>query len=74
MAYQHTTSKGKTLFLNSRVQVSKGGKETTHYYFSKVVKNGVDALPTGKVINESESGLVFLSNAPAPAEPAAATA
>ena len=63
MAYQHTTSKGVPLFLNSRVQESKGGKKTTHYYFSKVVKEGVEALPPGKIVKES-GGLVFLANAP----------
>ena len=69
MAYKHTTSKGVDLFLNSRIQKSAKGKETKHYFFSKVVKDGVDELPPGKIVKES-GGLVFLANAPKE-EPAA---
>jgi hypothetical protein len=53
---------GKTYFLHSRLQLLKGGREVTLYYFGGDAREGaIDALPVGYEVTENErTGLPML--------------
>lgn len=64
MAYSHTNSKGNTYFLHGKTTVSKSGSERTLYYFAKEAKENVlDAVPAGRVVAESKTGMLVLKKA-----------
>ena len=59
MAYSHTNSKGNTYFLHGRERKTKNGS-TTLYFFSKESEGGLDAVPAGRVVAETASGMLVL--------------
>ena len=64
MAYSHTNSKGNTYYLHGKTTTSKNGSERTLYYFAKEVKDGaLDAVPAGRVVAESKTGMLVLKKA-----------
>lgn len=64
MAYSHTNSKGKTYFLHHKETTLKNGRTTTLYFFAKEVKDGaLDAVPTGRVVSETKTGMLVLKKA-----------
>ena len=64
MAYSHTNSKGNTYYLHGKTTTSKNGSERTLYYFAKEVKDGaLDAVPAGRVVTESKTGMLVLKKA-----------
>lgn len=64
MAYTFTNSKGQTYILHGRKRVSKTGKTSTLYFFSKEMKEGaMDSVPPGYVVAEMATGLPVLKKA-----------
>lgn len=64
MAYTYTNSKGQTYILHARKRVSKTGKTSTLYFFSKEMKEGaVDSVPAGYMVAEMATGLPILKKA-----------
>ena len=59
MAYSHTNSKGNTYFLHGRDRKTKKGF-TTLYFFSKAKEGALDAVPEGRVVAETASGMLVL--------------
>lgn len=64
MAYEHTNSKGRTYYLNSKdVTLKSTGKVQTIYYFSKDSRSTACDMPDGKKVIENEkTGLPMLKN------------
>ena len=61
MAYTHTNSKGVTYILHGRQRVSKTGKTSMLYFFSKEQKEGaLDSVPAGYMVSETANGLPVL--------------
>ena len=61
MAYAHTNSKGVTYYLHARERVSKAGKVSKLFFFSKEVKDGaLDSVPAGYAVAETANGLPVL--------------
>lgn len=61
MAYAHTNSKGMTYYLHARERVSKTGKVSRLFFFSKEIKDGaLDSVPPGYVVGETANGLPVL--------------
>lgn len=64
MAYEFTNSKGTKYFLHMKARITKEGKSSPLYFFSKEVKKGaVDALPQGYTVAEMATGLPVLKKA-----------
>ena len=59
--YQHTTSDGKTYFLNTKDIELNGGRIQTVYYFSKNQRPEHCDMPEGKEVNLDENGLPYLA-------------
>ena len=59
--YQHTTSDGKTYFLNTQDIELKDGRTQTIYYFSKDQRPEHCDMPDGKEVNFDENGLPYLA-------------
>ncbi len=68
MAYSYTNSKGKTYYLHGKDRVSKKGKKSTLYFFSKEIKEGaLNSIPAGYMVAETKTGLpVLKKSSPAP--------
>lgn len=61
MAYEFTNSKGNKYFLHMKARVTKEGKSSPLYFFSKEVKEGaIDAVPAGYTVAEMATGLPVL--------------
>lgn len=63
MAYQHTNSRGQTYFLHSKDVTLRGsGKKQTIYFFSKSAGDGgLEQLPSGyQVVESQRTGLPVL--------------
>ena len=65
MPFSYTNSKGKQYFLHGRETILKGtGKTQTIYFFAGEVKEGaLAAVPPGRAVAESASGLPVLKKA-----------
>jgi hypothetical protein len=61
MAFSFTNKKGVVYFLHASTRVTKTGKTTSLYFFSKEKKAGVlDAVPKGYKVAETDNGLPVL--------------
>ena len=64
MAYMFTNSKGQKYYLHERKRVTKSGKTSSLYFFSKEMKEGaIDAVPAGYTVAEMATGLPVLKKA-----------
>ncbi len=64
MAYSHTNSKGKTYFLHHKQTELKNGTTQTIYFFRKEVTEGaLDAVPEGREVSETKTGMLVLKKA-----------
>lgn len=64
MAYEFTNSKGQKYVLHMKARITKEGKSSPLYYFSKEAKEGaIDAVPAGYTVAEMATGLPVLKKA-----------
>ncbi|MEX1247197.1 MAG: hypothetical protein WEA61_01840 [Anaerolineales bacterium] len=61
MAYEFTNSKGQKYYLHMKARITKDGRSSPLYFFSKEVKEGaIDAVPAGYAVAEMATGLPVL--------------
>ena len=65
MAYSHTNSKGVEYHLHVNKRPTKSGKVTELYFFARDVRpeKAVDALPPGRKVEETATGMLVVKRA-----------